>query len=138
MKILPWNDMPLAKETQVIQSDLAEVNHEGVLTTNSQPRINGLPSTDPVFGWGQPGGYIYQKVWESAFIRSKYYTLTSWVTMRLRPGLNGTNWRVCKILLVVSFSHIICIITIDHSAHRTSIYQKIHCRKYSIFMDISR
>lgn len=66
VKLLPWNDMPLAKETQVIQGDLAEVNREGVLTTNSQPHINGLPSTDPVFGWGQPGGYIYQKVLTAA------------------------------------------------------------------------
>jgi len=62
VKLLPWNDLPLAKETQVIQGELAEVNRQGVLTTNSQPPINGLPSTDPVFGWGQPGGYIYQKV----------------------------------------------------------------------------
>lgn len=24
--------------------------------------MNGAPSTDPVSGWGRPGGYVFQKV----------------------------------------------------------------------------
>ncbi|PIO77814.1 methylenetetrahydrofolate reductase [Teladorsagia circumcincta] len=34
----------------------------GILTVNSQPSVNGAPSTDPLVGWGKPGGYCYQKV----------------------------------------------------------------------------
>lgn len=41
---------------------LASINSRGVLTINSQPNVNGAPSDDPVFGWGGPGGYVYQKV----------------------------------------------------------------------------
>lgn len=43
---------------------LARINSKGVLTINSQPNVNGAPSDDPVFGWGGPGGYVYQKVME--------------------------------------------------------------------------
>ena len=43
-------------------NQLASVNIRGVLTINSQPNVNGAPSDDPVFGWGGPGGYVYQKV----------------------------------------------------------------------------
>ena len=59
---MAWCDMPLAAETEVIAKELLSINGRGVLTINSQPRINGAPSTDPVFGWGSPGGYVYQKV----------------------------------------------------------------------------
>ena len=41
---------------------LASINSRGVLTINSQPNVNGAPSDDAVFGWGGPGGYVYQKV----------------------------------------------------------------------------
>ena len=41
---------------------LVEINEQGALTINSQPPVNGAPSSDPVNGWGNPGGYVYQKV----------------------------------------------------------------------------
>ena len=59
---MPWNDEPLAQETSIISLELAELNRRGMLTINSQPNVNGVPSTDPVHGWGNPGGYIYKKV----------------------------------------------------------------------------
>lgn len=59
---LPWNDEPLAQETNLLKDELEKVNRRGVLTINSQPNINGKPSTDPIVGWGPPGGYVYQKV----------------------------------------------------------------------------
>lgn len=64
MTSLPWNDDELANETGLITAQLAHVNRNGVLTINSQPSVNGSPSTDPVHGWGgsSPGGYVYQKV----------------------------------------------------------------------------
>lgn len=59
---LPWNDEPLAPETNLLNDELEKVNRRGVLTINSQPNINGKPSTDPVVGWGPAGGYVFQKV----------------------------------------------------------------------------
>ncbi|ELU06114.1 hypothetical protein CAPTEDRAFT_181552 [Capitella teleta] len=64
---IPWNDEPLASETTVIASELAELNRQGVLTINSQPNVNGAPSTDPVHGWGNPGGFIYKKAYVEFF-----------------------------------------------------------------------
>lgn len=59
---LPWNDDPLAPETNLLKNELEKVNRRGVLTINSQPSINGKPSSDPITGWGPPGGYVFQKV----------------------------------------------------------------------------
>lgn len=59
---LPWNDDPLAPETNLLKDELDKVNRRGVLTINSQPSINGKPSSDPIVGWGPPGGYVFQKV----------------------------------------------------------------------------
>uniref|UniRef100_A0A3P9DH30 methylenetetrahydrofolate reductase (NADPH) n=1 Tax=Maylandia zebra TaxID=106582 RepID=A0A3P9DH30_9CICH len=47
---LPWNDEPLAPETNLLKDELEKVNRRGVLTINSQPNINGKPSTDPIVG----------------------------------------------------------------------------------------
>ena len=62
---MPWSDDELAMETSLLSKQLAHINSCGVLTINSQPAINGAPSTDPVVGWGSKGGYVYQKVSKS-------------------------------------------------------------------------
>lgn len=59
---MPWNDDPLATETNLLKEQLEKVNRRGILTINSQPNINGKPSTDPIVGWGPSGGYVFQKV----------------------------------------------------------------------------
>ena len=59
---LPWNDDELAMETSLLTQELADVNRRGVLTINSQPAVNGRSSSDPVVGWGEKGGFVYQKV----------------------------------------------------------------------------
>jgi methylenetetrahydrofolate reductase (NADPH) len=58
----PWADDHLASETAVIATELREINARGVLTINSQPNVNAAASTDPIFGWGNAGGYVFQKV----------------------------------------------------------------------------
>lgn len=63
---LPWNDEPLAAETSLMKEELLRVNRQGILTINSQPNINGKPSSDPVVGWGPSGGYVFQKVCRGA------------------------------------------------------------------------
>lgn len=46
-----------------MKEELLRVNRQGILTINSQPNINGKPSSDPIVGWGPSGGYVFQKVW---------------------------------------------------------------------------
>merc|ERR1719335_1856442 len=43
------------------------MNQKGFMTINSQPRINGAPSTDFVVGWGQAGGTVFQKAYLEFF-----------------------------------------------------------------------
>ncbi|XP_074236160.1 methylenetetrahydrofolate reductase (NADPH) isoform X4 [Saimiri boliviensis] len=64
---LPWNDEPLAAETSLLKEELLRVNRQGVLTINSQPNINGKPSSDPIVGWGPSGGYVFQKAYLEFF-----------------------------------------------------------------------
>ena len=59
---MPWNDDELASETTLLIQQLGHINRHGVLTINSQPAVNGKPSTDKYVGWGKKGGYVYQKV----------------------------------------------------------------------------
>lgn len=67
VKKIPWDDSELIAETMMISDKLACINHRGVLTINSQPRINCAPSNDPSVGWGTPNGYIFQKAYLEFF-----------------------------------------------------------------------
>ncbi|CAB3991290.1 methylenetetrahydrofolate reductase-like isoform X1, partial [Paramuricea clavata] len=69
--MLPWNEDELAPETSEVSEDLVELNRKGVLTINSQPHANAAKSTDPVFGWGGAGGYVYQKAYLEFFTRKE-------------------------------------------------------------------
>jgi len=63
----PWNDEELSGETALIKDKLAKVNQQGILTINSQPSANCVPSSDPVLGWGGSNGYIFQKAYLEFF-----------------------------------------------------------------------
>lgn len=65
---LPWSDSALAPEATPIQQHLAEINSKGYLTINSQPAVNGARSDDPLYGWGPPNGYVYQKAYLEIFV----------------------------------------------------------------------
>lgn len=64
---LPWNDTILSPETAVISENLVALNAKGILTINSQPRVNGVPSSDKLFGWGGSDGFVYQKAYLEFF-----------------------------------------------------------------------
>ena len=64
---LPWCAEPLQLETVSIINRLSTINQAGFLTINSQPRLNGVNSDDPVFGWGGSGGVVYQKAYLEFF-----------------------------------------------------------------------
>jgi methylenetetrahydrofolate reductase (NADPH) len=66
---LPWSEeCSLALETKVLEERLLRLNRQGIFTTNSQPAVNGAPSTDPIHGWGEQGGYVYQKAYLEFFL----------------------------------------------------------------------
>ncbi|CAO3637361.1 unnamed protein product [Cunninghamella echinulata] len=67
---LPWSEEKLQTETDAIRRALADINRQGYWTVGSQPSVNGVPSQDPVFGWGPKGGYVYQKAFLEFFVSS--------------------------------------------------------------------
>ncbi|KAN0053415.1 hypothetical protein ACTA71_009865 [Dictyostelium dimigraforme] len=67
IKRLPWNDAPLSLESENIKEQLVFLNKNGFLTINSQPAINGLPSTDKQHGWGGKNGVVYKKAYIEFF-----------------------------------------------------------------------
>mmetsp|Transcript_7029 Transcript_7029/g.8095 ORF Transcript_7029/g.8095 Transcript_7029/m.8095 type:complete len:538 (-) Transcript_7029:473-2086(-) len=71
VKFLPWCETPLHFETNFIKDKLVEINRNGFLTINSQPRVNGAMSTEKPFGWGPPNGFVYQKAYIEFFTSPK-------------------------------------------------------------------
>jgi len=67
IKSSPFTESPLALETDVIKEKLVQINKLGFFTINSQPSVNGVPSSDSRFGWGPKGGYVYQKAYVEFF-----------------------------------------------------------------------
>jgi methylenetetrahydrofolate reductase (NADPH) len=65
---LPWSDSPLALESTAILESLVKCNHEGFLTINSQPAVDGEDSSHPVYGWGPKHGFVYQKAYIEFFV----------------------------------------------------------------------
>lgn len=61
LRALPWSDSPLSPETEDIRKHLESINRRGYLTINSQPPVNGVPSSHKVYGWGPKNGFVYQK-----------------------------------------------------------------------------
>ena len=113
---LPWSEGPLNAETRVIQPQLCRLIEErGWWSIASQPAVNGATSSDPIFGWGPRGGFVFQKAFVEFWIpasdwhntlkphltKSENHGLTSWFAMSNpqvpagRPmilnGTSGTN-----------------------------------------------
>ncbi|QLG71287.1 hypothetical protein HG535_0B03260 [Zygotorulaspora mrakii] len=76
LNCLPWCDVALNNEVDVILEDLISLNQNLIITINSQPQLNGIKSSDPVFGWGPKDGYVYQKQYlEFLLPKEKLYKL---------------------------------------------------------------
>eukprot|EP00914_Ancora_sagittata_P032744 GHVO01066133.1.p2 GENE.GHVO01066133.1~~GHVO01066133.1.p2 ORF type:complete len:223 (+),score=40.15 GHVO01066133.1:1080-1748(+) len=109
---LPWCSDPLGDESFVIRGQLLKLNSLGLCTINSQPSVNGVPSSDPIFGWGPKGGYVYQKSYVEFFcsahtaeaLRAHFDTRESWTYMdtnargeassNCRDSVNALTWGV--------------------------------------------
>mmetsp|Transcript_29453 Transcript_29453/g.70821 ORF Transcript_29453/g.70821 Transcript_29453/m.70821 type:complete len:246 (-) Transcript_29453:411-1148(-) len=65
---LPWCDQIESETVDAgLLAPLARLNHNGYLTINSQPRVNGASSTHACYGWGPEGGRVYQKAYLEFF-----------------------------------------------------------------------
>ncbi|KAF2646556.1 methylenetetrahydrofolate reductase-like protein [Massarina eburnea CBS 473.64] len=71
LEAIPWSEQGLSAETSTIAAELLSLNAKGWWTVASQPAVNGLPSHDPVFGWGPKNGFVFQKPFVEFFIPSK-------------------------------------------------------------------
>lgn len=60
---LPWSEAPITSEADTIKAELISLNRRGLLTINSQPAVDGVKSSHPVYGWGPTNGYVYQKAY---------------------------------------------------------------------------
>ncbi|KAF4217277.1 hypothetical protein CNMCM8980_007733 [Aspergillus fumigatiaffinis] len=65
---LPWSDSPISGEANAIKDNLVQLNSRGLLTVNSQPAVNGVRSSHPVYGWGPKNGFVYQKAYLELFV----------------------------------------------------------------------
>ncbi|CCH41408.1 methylenetetrahydrofolate reductase (NADPH) [Wickerhamomyces ciferrii] len=89
---LPWSDTPITAEIDSIKNELIEINQNGILTINSQPRVNGEPSNHPAFGWGPKDGFVYQKQYlEFLMPKSKILKLISKIELINKPFNLSTN-----------------------------------------------
>lgn len=80
---VPWSDElgseagagSLREETKTIKIELLGlIQTQGLWTLASQPAVNGVPSGDPVFGWGPKGeGFVFQKAFVEFFIPRKQW-----------------------------------------------------------------
>ena len=76
---LPWSEQGLSAETSTIAKELLALNDKGWWTVASQPAVNGVKSTDPIFGWGPKNGLVFQKPFVEFFIPA-----SDWAALRPR------------------------------------------------------
>lgn len=71
IKKFPFSEGPMTAESSEIKDTLLALNHNKFFTINSQPRVNGVSSTHPTYGWGPEKGFVYQKAYFEFFIPSQ-------------------------------------------------------------------
>lgn len=62
LEAIPWSEEDLNEETKTIRGQLLKLISKGWWSVASQPAVNGVKSTDSVYGWGPKNGYVFQKV----------------------------------------------------------------------------
>ncbi|KAI5291461.1 hypothetical protein KEM54_004553 [Ascosphaera aggregata] len=90
---LPWSDTAITQEAEVIRRDLVDLNKRGFLTINSQPALNGVKSSHPVYGWGPANGYVYQKAYLELLVPP---SLIDEILSRIRKNPDLTYYSVNK------------------------------------------
>ena len=67
---MPWSEDALQPETLTIKDELLRLVSKGWWTVASQPAVNGVRSTDTIFGWGPKNGFVFQKPFVEFFLPS--------------------------------------------------------------------
>ena len=93
LQSLPWSEAPITSEAEAIRPELVNLNRRGLLTITSQPSVNGVKSTHPVYGWGPKGGYVYQKAYIELLISPQ---LIPELVARIERNPNMTYYAVTK------------------------------------------
>ncbi|KAF2140394.1 uncharacterized protein K452DRAFT_230630 [Aplosporella prunicola CBS 121167] len=70
LEAIPWSEDALNEETLTIRDELLGLIKRGWWSVASQPAVNGVKSTDPVFGWGPRNGFVFQKPFVEFFLPS--------------------------------------------------------------------
>jgi methylenetetrahydrofolate reductase (NADPH) len=83
---IPWSEDKLNEESASIRNSLLALNNKDWWTVASQPAVNGVKSSDPVFGWGPKNGFVFQKAFVEFFISSSDWKI-------LREKLTDTETR---------------------------------------------
>lgn len=74
LSCMPWCDIPVWDETMQVLPALVRLNAprceggKSWWTVGSQPAVDGCDSADATFGFGPPGGYIFQKAFVELFL----------------------------------------------------------------------
>jgi methylenetetrahydrofolate reductase (NADPH) len=79
LSAIPWSEEGLNEESHTIKSQLLKLNRKGWWTVASQPAVNGVRSSDQVFGWGPKNGFVFQKAFVELFIPSE-----DWKTLQAK------------------------------------------------------
>ena len=89
LPVLPWSDSSgLSPETALITPQLTRlIDQRTWWTIASQPAADGVPSSDPILGWGPPGGFVFQKAFVELFLPA-----SDWHNI-LRPHLESASVR---------------------------------------------
>lgn len=90
---LPWSDTAITQEADAIRGDLVALNKRGFLSINSQPAVNGVKSSHPVYGWGPANGYVYQKAYLELLVPP---TLINEILARIKTNADLTYYSVNK------------------------------------------
>ncbi|EOD46959.1 Methylenetetrahydrofolate reductase [Neofusicoccum parvum] len=70
LEAIPWSEEGLNAETETIRDQLLKLIGKGWWSVASQPAVNGVKSTDAIFGWGPKNGYVFQKPFVEFFLSS--------------------------------------------------------------------
>ncbi|KPI87741.1 putative methylenetetrahydrofolate reductase [Leptomonas seymouri] len=101
---LPWADELSGETAYVGEHLLKPLNARGLYTINSQPPVNGAPSSHKVVGWGPDDGCVYQKsyleffcpltVAQTVFTTLEKYSSLQYMAMSSQGSMVRARWRM--------------------------------------------
>ncbi|KPA80143.1 putative methylenetetrahydrofolate reductase [Leptomonas pyrrhocoris] len=101
---LPWADELSGETVYVGEHLLKPLNARGLYTINSQPHVNGAPSSHKVVGWGPGDGCVYQKSYleffcpltmaQTVFTTLERYPSLQYMAMDAQGNMVHARWRM--------------------------------------------